>query len=339
MLEIPGQRPVAGPQCHGRCRVQGVIERCGAAARPHPRLRLRHAPVGEVEIGIVGAGNPGLAPDAELIGQLAPRVAAGLTGPRDRVEFPRQHSGRGVERADPAAVVSEAVAAGEPLQHLAFDHDRSRVRRVPLGPVGNGRRPHLPAGAGVERHEMGVGRRHEHLVVVERDIPHRRGADERVRRNAMLPDQLARLRVERLDHVCRVRQEHGAAVHQRRRLVRAAVLHGPHPRQLQLFHRVARDRRERAVAPALIRAPRHQPVAGIGIAKHVGGDRHVVFHLAAHGQAGWPIERGDAALTGRLVRTLRRGALASGAASRRDRLSARSGCRAGCNRSDGDSRR
>ena len=57
------------------------------------------------------------------------------------------------------------------------------------------------------------------------------------------------------------------------------------PRELQVLHVGARDLVERAVAPALIVAAHHQPVARIGIAQHRVGDRRVVLHLAGDGEA------------------------------------------------------
>ena len=83
----------------------------------------------------------------------------------------------------------------------------------------------------------------------------------------------------------RVHEIHDPVVHERHRLVRAAFLHRPHPRELQILHVGARDFVERAVAPALIVAAHHQPVAGIRIAQHRVGDRHVVLHLAGDGDA------------------------------------------------------
>src|SRR5206468_1181519 len=104
-----------------------------------------------------------------------------LAGSRNRVEFPRELPGRGVERADPAAVVPEPVAAGEALQHLAVNDDRSRIRGVALRAIGNRRAPDLFPGAGVERHEMRVGRRPypsdpQILARVARDRPELTGA-------------------------------------------------------------------------------------------------------------------------------------------------------------------
>ena len=95
------------------------------------------------------------------------------------------------------------------------------------------------------------------------------------------------LRIERLQDVHRVHEIHDPVVHERHRLIRAAFLHRPHPRELQILHVGARDLVERAVAPALIVAAHHQPVAGIRIAQHRVGDRRVVLHLAGDRDAPW----------------------------------------------------
>ena len=107
----------------------------------------------------------------------------------------------------------------------------------------------------------------------------------------MLPDEIARPRVEGLQHVAAVREVHGAVVDDRRRLVPSGAPHSfiaqTHAsRRSFTLSRVISV--ERAVAPRLIVAPRHQPVARIGIAQHRVGDRHVVLDLARHREAASP---------------------------------------------------
>src|SRR6266850_2142373 len=52
-----------------------VLVAGGAAACLHPGLRLRHAPIGQIELGIVSTGDPGVAAGAQHVGELAPAVA------------------------------------------------------------------------------------------------------------------------------------------------------------------------------------------------------------------------------------------------------------------------
>ena len=99
-----------------------------------------------------------------------------------------------------------------------------------------GELPDLRTGPGVERDHVRVAHRDEQLVVVERDAAHGDVAAE-----AMLPDQIAGLAVERLDDAGRVVQINRAVVRQRRRLVGAAFVHRPDPCKLKILGVVARD--------------------------------------------------------------------------------------------------
>jgi hypothetical protein len=103
VLEIPGELPVVGVQCERRA--VNTAPRLRATAHLHPRLGLRHAPVRQVQLGIVAAGDPGFRADAQHVGQIAPGVAARLVRARDGVESPQQFSGGGIECADEAALI------------------------------------------------------------------------------------------------------------------------------------------------------------------------------------------------------------------------------------------
>ena len=286
VLEMPRQLAVVDVERDGRGRVERGVEDRVAAARRHPRLGLRDAPVGEVQIGIVAAGDPGLAALAEGVGDLAPRLPAGLAGVRQRVELPGELPGRGVVGADEAAVGAEARAALQPLDHLAARHDRTARVREPQGPVGDHRRPDVLAVARVESDQPGIGGGENDLVLVDREVAHRPHPDLLDGTDLVFPDEIARRRVDRLHDVPRLHDVHRAAVDDRHVLVRADVVPDrPDPRQPQVLHVVAGDLGERAVAPRLVVAARHQPVARRRIAQHLVGDRHVVLHFTTHGQA------------------------------------------------------
>ena len=178
VLEVPRQLAVVDVERDGRRRVERRVEDRGAAAGRHPRLGLRDAPVGEIQIGIVAAGDPRLAALAEGVGQLAPRVAAGLAGVRDRVELPGELAGVRVVGADEAAVGTVArrspAAPGSPCRARRSDRSCSR------SPWRDRRSPSprsCCAVARVERDEPRVGRRDDHLVLVDRDVAHRAHAD------------------------------------------------------------------------------------------------------------------------------------------------------------------
>src|SRR6185436_1969164 len=72
MLVIPLQAAVVRIQRERRARVQRAVERGIAAARGHPRLRLRDAPVGRVELGVVATRDPRVAAGAIDILHIAP---------------------------------------------------------------------------------------------------------------------------------------------------------------------------------------------------------------------------------------------------------------------------
>ncbi len=141
------------------------------------------------------------------------------------------------------------------------------------------------AGDGIEGDEAAVVGGHVDLVAVDRGVAHGTKAADRIRPDLVLPDQIAGGGIERLHHVAGVAEIHDAVVHERHRLVRAGIVHRPAPGQAQLLDVVFLDLFERAVAPRLVVAPRHQPVAGRRIAQHRIGHRHVVLHLALHRMA------------------------------------------------------
>ena len=97
------------------------------------------------------------------------------------------------------------------------------------------------------------------------------------------PDQIAGLSVQRLNDAARADQIHDAVVDERHGLVGAILIaHRPHPRQTKPADVGAGDVGKRTVAPGPIRTPRHQPIAGRGIAQHLVSHRHVVLDRAGH---------------------------------------------------------
>ena len=88
--------------------------------------------------------------------------------------------------------------------------------------------------ARVEGHQVCVVGGDENLVVVDGDAAH--GGRARVGSVAILPDQLAGLGVQSLQHVAGVVHVQHAVVHDGRGLVAggSAFLHGPAPHQPQI---------------------------------------------------------------------------------------------------------
>ena len=87
--------------------------------------------------------------------------------------------------------------------------------RVALRAIGDRRLPDDLAVARIERDEPRVGRRDEDLVLVDREVAHRALPDAASRPDFVLPDQVARARVERLHDVAGVDEIHDAVVHER----------------------------------------------------------------------------------------------------------------------------
>ncbi len=75
-----------------------------------------------------------------------------------------------------------------------------------------------------------------------------------------------------------------AVVGERRRLVGAAFVHRPDPRELEVLRVVPRDLRQRAEVRRVVIAPQHEPVARRRIPQHLVGDAREVPDLARHGE-------------------------------------------------------
>ena len=111
-----------------------------------------------------------------------------------------------------------------------------------------------------------------HVPVVVGQAPHDLG-DVLGDVAAVLPPQVAGHGVDGLHVVPRVRHEQHAAVGQRGPLLRA-LGQGSGPHELQVADVVAVHLVERAVAPAVLRAAPHEPVARRRVLEHGVGDGH-----------------------------------------------------------------
>ena len=124
---------------------------------------------------------------------------------------------------------------------------------------------------------MGVVGADEQPVLVEGPVA--AGARQRGAvldpRPAILPQTGAVAHVQRLDVVARLHQEHDAVVDERRGLLQA-LGHGPRPGETQAAHVGRVDLVERAVAPVVVGAPPHRPVARRRVDEHLLGHRRVV---------------------------------------------------------------
>ena len=119
------------------------------------------------------------------------------------------------------------------------------------------------------------------MVLINAQTPRRAVRAHRVRADAVFPNQIAGTAVESLHRVAGVGKVDDPVVNDRSGLIRSTVIHGPRPFQTQTLYVAAGDLGERTITPRLVVAPDHQPVARIGMAKHLIGNRHVIFHYSS----------------------------------------------------------
>ena len=275
VLEVPHDLARVGVEGEGGVRVEDVAV-SGAALHRAPRNRHPDAGVDQVQLGVVARRVPRGAAAPQLVGDVAPGVVTELAFTGNGVRAPHLLAGPGVVGRDPAARV-EVVAARHAGHHAALDDLRPAGVVLADLPVADRHVPHHLAGARVEGHQVGVVGADEQLVLVEGSVAVRAGQRGAVLdpRPAILPQPGAVAHVERLDVVARLHQEHDAVVHERRRLLQAFG-HGPGPGQAQAAHVGGVDLVERAVAPVVVGAPPHRPVARRRVDEHLLGDRRVL---------------------------------------------------------------
>ena len=243
-----------------------------------PRLGLRRGPVDEIGAGVVAAGGPTVAADAEHQRRVTPGVAPGLARPRHRGCAPHFLAGLRIARGDEAGhvlgfvVTLAAIGAGH---DPAVDDDRPGRVAEPEPVVGAGHVPHDVPGPGVERHDVRIDGGEIDLVVVDGEIA---GGDDAGELFGLVlvpvaPEQLAGGRVERLDDAERAGDVEHAVVDQRVRLGPALGPDGPGPGELQPMRVLRVDLIQGAVAPSVERAPPVDPVRGVRIEQHLRGDR------------------------------------------------------------------
>ena len=266
VLVVPDDLPGIGIESERTVRVEDVPSR----RSPNAFQRGRGhgcSPEDQVQLRIVASHAPG--PDVAplLVRKVAPAVAAWLVRARDQSRAPELRSVIRIVGGDIADVRALARRAGAAVDDLAVRDDRSG-REVAL----DRNLPDELPGAGIERNQMRLALREvEDFVLVDRDVPHARlaGGDGTA---AVLPDEVAVARIQRLDHVPRIRQVHDPVVHERRRFL-LARLHGARPGELQPRDVLPVDLAEGAVGPGVIRSAIHQPVTGWRALEHLRAHR------------------------------------------------------------------
>ena len=236
------------------------IEVVAGAHVARPRPGIAGAPERQAEPGVVAAGDPHRRA-AGLPRVLRPRVVTELAGARNRIRLPDLVARVRVERDDEAA---DAALAARHTDHDPPLRGERRERHVVAAVVVLDRAlPCHLAGRGVERDDLRVAGRRVDLVAVQRDAPVRRVPHAQVRRQSMpiTPQQVAGRGIEREHLVERRRDEHHAVVDDRRRLVALGGAGRHRPHRHEVFDIACRDVVERAVAPRVVGAQIHQPVA------------------------------------------------------------------------------
>ena len=134
-LEVPLQLPGVGVERHNRIGVEIVS---GANVGVPVGARVADPPIGEIELGVVGAGEPnGASP--RLPGIVFPGLMAGLAGAGDGVELPDLLARlRVVSRQETA---NAEFAAGRPDDDLVLDNQRRKSERVAFAVVEDSRVP------------------------------------------------------------------------------------------------------------------------------------------------------------------------------------------------------
>ena len=248
----------------------------------HPRTAIARAPVGQLGGGVVIARDPDRCAAVLPLVALGPRVAARLAGCGHGVGAPARPARFGVVGGDESAHAELAARRADHYDTLGHEGRERHV--VAVFVLGHFRRPHLGAGTGIERHQHGVVGSEVDFVAVEGD-PARGGMRRHQRLGHLLgvaPQEHAGLRVDGHHLVFGRRHEHHAALHDRRGLVPAVHPGREHPRRPQPAHIGRGDLIEGTVAPAVVGAPHHRPVA-VGRRREAGGcDRRVVLEHGRH---------------------------------------------------------
>ena len=234
----------------------------------------------QVEFVVVARHHPGADVAARFERHTAPGLVAVLAGRRDQTPPPDFFAGQGVEGDDNAGLGSAIRQAASPGHGLAARNDRpGALDGAVLGVVEDRGFPDHRPGLRIEGEQVEVDTGVDDQVAVDRDVPvvaaeqpaHPAG---RLRGLPLvLPDQVARCRIQRFDHVVRIRHVHHAVVDQGRRRL-AAPAQGPRPYLLELGDVLRGDLVQRAVTPGVVGPPPRQPILRRRVGQHCIGDRH-----------------------------------------------------------------
>ena len=284
MLEVPADVSGLGVQGQRRVGVQGRA--LGAALGAGPRLGLGGGPIDEIRLGVVAPRDPGVGSRAPGQRQIAPGVAAGVSGACDGRGAPQLGAGLRIVGGDEADVVLVPLAPRDPGDDPSLHDDRAAGVPIAEVAVGDPMLPDELARPRVEGNQLRAARAGEDLVVVNGNAAprHARPAVDRkalvrdARHSArMLPQEVPGGRMQRL-HAAAAGHVHHAVAHERGHLVRAR-LRRPGPDELEAADIVPVDLVERAVALTVQRPAPVDPVAVVRGKELLGRDRLEVGDL------------------------------------------------------------
>ena len=241
--------------------------RVEVVAEPHVAVPVRAgvagAPVDEVEVGVVGAGDP--ARRAAGAPRLAgPGLVVGMVGAGNGPRAPREVAGRRVVGVDEAA--DAELAAGDARHDLALDDEGRGGLAVARAVVGDLAVPHQVAGARVDGHEVRVEGAHVEGVAEDGHpavVPPAADAQVVGQGVVVAPVLAPGGGVDGDDVARRLGDEHHPVDHQRRRLGPVELRDLVGPLQLEPADVAVVDLVEPAVALGVEGARVHQPVLGL----------------------------------------------------------------------------
>ena len=277
VLVVPAELARVGVEGEGRVVVE-VLVVDAAEHELRRRRRDRRADVDEVQVGVVARDHPRADVHPLLVGHAAPGLVPRLARRGHERRAPQLRPRRRVVGDDDAGDRARARAAAPAGDHLAAGDDRPRgVARGVDAVVEDLGLPDQLARDRVERVDVVVVGGVDDQPAVDGDVavvvrePAHDARDILGDVPAVLPEEVAGDGVDRLQVVLRVRHVEPSAVGQRRPLL-GPGRQGAGPHHAQVAHVVAIDLVEGAVAPAVERAPPHQPVARRRVLEHGVGD-------------------------------------------------------------------
>src|SRR5262249_1086851 len=191
--------------------------------------------INQIELGIVRDLTPDTRHPTLLEGRTGPGLVPRLARTGNHFVSPQLPAGPGVMPRDVAAVAG--ILARAPGDHYAIGHNgTARIAYIKVAaPVGL---PNQLASAGGQGHDNIILAHEIDLLAIERNaaLSLSQAVVKRCsgrKRMPVLPQQLARHRIDRLDHVAGIPDVDHAVVDEGRRLV-SPGLHGARPNQLQI---------------------------------------------------------------------------------------------------------